>query len=467
MESTERAVVLGAGIAGLLSARVLAEFFDQVTLVDRDDLAGAPADRRGVPQGRHIHAVLAGGQQALEELFAGLTRELVQHGAPAGDMLADARLYFGGHWMPRARSGLPMLSLSRPFLESQIRDRVLALPNVTVAGPCDIVGLLATPDGRRVTGVTVFSRADGSAAEVLLADLVVDATGRASRTPRWLATMGYAPPAEERVEIDLAYTTRMYRLPAAALDGDLGCLITPTPDVPRSGAMARVEGDRWIVTLTRVGGGPPPTEPDGFVAFAGSLPVPDIHVAIRDAEPVAGPSTYRFPANRWRRYDLLPRLPAGLLVLGDAVCCLNPVYGQGMTVAAQEALALRAALGDGRAPDARRFFREIARVVAGPWGIATGGDLSFAHATGRRSRTLRLMGGYLARLQAGAAVDARLAVSFLRVSSLVDPPTALLRPRTAVRVARNSRKHPDGRKKGHATPERRVAPRVLQGRGER
>jgi 2-polyprenyl-6-methoxyphenol hydroxylase-like FAD-dependent oxidoreductase len=466
MESAERAVVLGGGMAGLLSARVLAEFFDQVTLVDRDDLAAAPGDRRGVPQARHIHAVLPGGQQALEELFAGLTSELAQQGAPAGDMLADTRLYFGGHRMRRARSGLTMLSLTRPFLESQIRDRVLALPNVTVAGPCDIVGLVATPDGRRVSGVTVFGRADGSAAEVLPADLVVDATGRASRTPQWLPAMGYGPPAEERVEIDLGYATSMYRLPAAALDGDLGCLIAPTPDVPRGGAMARVEGNRWIVTLTRVGGRPPPTEPAGFVAFAGSLPVPDIHVAIRDAEPVAGPSTYRFPANRWRRYDLLPRLPTGLLVLGDAVCCLNPVYGQGMTVAAQEALALRGALGDGRAPDAHRFFREIARIVASPWGIATGGDLSFAHATGRRSRKLRLIGRYLATLQAGAAVDAGLAVSFLRVSSLVDPPTALLRPRTAVRVVRYSRKHPDEREKGHAAPERGVASQVLQGRRE-
>jgi 2-polyprenyl-6-methoxyphenol hydroxylase-like FAD-dependent oxidoreductase len=467
MEATERAVVLGGGIAGLLSARVLAEFFDQVTLVDRDDLAAAPANRRGVPQGRHIHAVLAGGHQALEELFAGLTCELVQQGAPAGDVLADTRLHFGGHRMRRARSGLPMLSLTRPFLESQIRARVLARPNVTVAGPCDIVGLVATPDGRRVTGVTVFGRADGSAAEVLPADLVVDATGRASRTPQWLTAMGYAPPAEERVEIDLGYATTMYRLPAAVLDGDLGCLIAPTPDIPRGGAMASVEGNRWIVTLARVGGGPPPTEPDGFVEFAGSLPAPDIHVAIRDAESVAGSSTYRFPVNRWRRYDLLPRLPAGLLVLGDAVCCLNPVYGQGMTVAAKQALALRTALDDGRAPDTRRFFREIARIVAGPWGIATGGDLSFAHATGRRSRKLHLMAGYLARLQAGAAVDAALAVSFLRVSSLIDPPKALMRPRTAVRVVRFSRKHPDGTEKGHATPERRVASQVLQGRGER
>jgi len=467
MESTERAVVLGGGMAGLLSARVLAEFFDQVTLVDRDDLAAGPADRRGVPQGKHIHAVLPRGQQVLEDLFAGLTGEMARQGTPAGDLLADTRLYLGGQRMHRARSGLPMLSLTRPFLESWIRARVLALPNVTVAGPCDIVGLVATPDGRRVTGVTVFGRADGSAAEVLPADLVVDAMGQASRTPQWLPAMGYRPPAEERVEIDLGYATRLYRLPAGALAGDLGCLIAPTPDVPRGGAMARVEGDRWIVTLTRVGGGPPPTEPDGFVEFAGSLPAPDIHVAIRAAEPVAGSSTYRFPANRWRRYDLLRRMPAGLLVLGDAVCCLNPVYGQGMTVAAQEALALRTTLGDGRAPDARRFFREIARIVAGPWGIATGGDLSFAQATGRRSLNFRLMSRYLARLQAGAAVDAALAVSFLRVSSLIDPPTALLSPRTAARVVLLSRKHPDGMEKGHATPERRVASQVLQGRGER
>ena len=170
--------------------------------------------RRGVPHGRHLHALAARGQQALEELFPGLTAELVAAGAPAGDLLADARLYLSGHRLRRAHSGLVLLCASRPLLEGHVRARVRALPNVRLMDRCDVVGLATTPDGRRVTGVRVLRRADGSAEELLRADLVVDASGRGSRTPAWLDALGYPRPDREQVQIRLGYATRTYRLPA-------------------------------------------------------------------------------------------------------------------------------------------------------------------------------------------------------------------------------------------------------------
>jgi 2-polyprenyl-6-methoxyphenol hydroxylase-like FAD-dependent oxidoreductase len=432
----DRAVVLGASMAGLLAARVLASSYGQVTVIDRDPLSEAPLHRRGVPHGRHLHALAARGQQALEELFPGLTDELVAHGAPAGDLLAKGRLHFSGHRLRQADTGLVLLCASRPFLEGHVRARVRALPNVILLDRCDVVGLATTPDGRRVTGARVLRRADGSAEELLGAELVIDATGRGSRTPIWLQALGYARPDAEQVRVGLGYATRTYRPPPDALGGDLAVLDTATPENPRTGALLTLEGDRWMVTLAGILGDHPPTDPDGFLAFARSLRFPDIYETIEDAEPLDDPVPFRFPASVRHRYERLHRFPDGLLVMGDAVASFNPIYGQGISVAALEARTLRRHLERGAEPQPRRWFRDLARVVDVPWDMAAGGDLVFPGVQGRRTRKLRLVSAYLARLHAAAAHDADLASAFVRVVGLVAPPQSLLRPSIAVRVLR-------------------------------
>jgi 2-polyprenyl-6-methoxyphenol hydroxylase-like FAD-dependent oxidoreductase len=432
----ERAVVLGASMAGLLAAKVLSDSYGQVTVIDRDELPEASTHRRGVPHGRHIHGLLARGQQALEELFPGLTGELVAHGVPAGDMQADTRLFFSGHRLRQAPAGLVVLCASRPVLEGRVRARVRALPNVRLVDRCDVVGLATTPDRRRVTGARLLRRADGSAEEALGADLVVDATGRGARTPAWLEALGYPRPEREQVRVGLGYASRIYRLPPDALGGDLAVLHAATPRHPRAGALQVLEGDRWMVTLAGILGDHPPTDPVGFLDFARSLRFPDIYQAVRDAEPLDDPVAFRFPASVRHRYEKLDRFPGGLLVMGDAVASFNPIYGQGMSVAALEALALRRHLEHGTAPRPRNWFRELARVVDVPWDIAAGGDLVFPGVQGRRTAKVRLVNAYLARLHAAAAHDADLAGAFLRVAGLVAPPGSLLRPGVAARVLR-------------------------------
>jgi 2-polyprenyl-6-methoxyphenol hydroxylase-like FAD-dependent oxidoreductase len=308
-------------------------------------------------------------------------------------------------------------------------------PQVRFAPPTDVVGLRSSPDGRRVTGVRLLRLADGSAEEAMGADLVVDATGRGSRAPKWIETLGYARPEQEEVRIDVGYATRRYRLPPGALNEDLACVHGPTPDQPRGGALARLENDIWMLTLFGLLGDHPPRDPDGFAGFARSLRFADLYDAIADAEPIDDPVTYRFMANVRRRYERMRGLPDGFLVMGDALCSFNPIYGQGMTAAALQALALRHQLPIER-QSTRRLFRALARAVDVPWQLATGADYAVPAVDGPRPPRVRLVNAYVSRLQAAAAHDPTLSRAFLRVTGLVDRPEALLRPRIAGRVLR-------------------------------
>jgi 2-polyprenyl-6-methoxyphenol hydroxylase-like FAD-dependent oxidoreductase len=277
----------------------------------------------------------------------------------------------------------------------------------------------------------VIGRADGSAEEQLPADVVVDATGRGSRLPIWLESLGYAPPQQERVSIGVGYASRHYRLRPQALGNDLVAISAPTPGRPRGGGLSLIEDGRCLITLMGVLGDHPPTDPEGFARFAADLALPDVHEILRDAEPLDKPVAYRYPASVRSRYDRLTRFPDGLAVLGDAVCTLNPIYGQGMTVAALEAAALHPHLANGQP---RNHLREVGRISGVAWAMALGADLSFPEVEGTRTPATRLLGRYVQRLQAGAEHDTQLGTAFLRVTSMMDPPTALLRPSVVARA---------------------------------
>lgn len=435
--SGDRAVVLGGSMAGLLAARVLCETYNEVIVVERDELPDGAAPRRGVPQGRHIHGLIGRGQEALDELFPGFTTDLVARGVPTVDQLGDARLYFSGHRLKQARGGGVVVSASRPCLEGYVRERVRSLPGVTFADRRDVLGLAATSDHGRVTGARMIGRTDSSTEETLDADFVIDATGRGSRTPRWLESLGYARPTEDKIVADIAYATAILRPRPGALGNDRAIIMPPTPGHARGGALAAIEGDRHILTLMGFLGDRPPTTRDGFLDYARSLQFPDIYDAVRDGEFLDGPVAHRFPASVRRRYERLARFPDGLIVLGDALCSLNPIYGQGMGVAAIESLTLRRHFAGGREPCPRRVLHDMARAIDAPWDMAAGGDLAFPGVQGERNAKVRLGSAYIPRLHAAAAHDARLGAAFLRVGALLDRPEMLFRPDIVLRVLRH------------------------------
>jgi 2-polyprenyl-6-methoxyphenol hydroxylase-like FAD-dependent oxidoreductase len=426
------AVVIGAGVGGLLAAVVLREFYQPVTVVERDTLASVPEARGGVPQGPHIHALLARGTQVLDTLLPGMRECLVRDGVPTGDVLADARWYFNGYRLCQSPAGLPGLVITRPHLEYEIRKRVTALPGIDVRTTCSASGLAMSATGEAVAGVRL--RQIGSSTETTLpASLVVDASGRNSRTPRWLAENGYSPPAEERVPVDLGYATCWFDLPADALGTDTGVVVGATPSRPRGGGMGRMADGRWLVSLVGYLGDHPPVDEEGFLAFAAGLPTPDIHDALRQVSPASKIIRYRFPYAVRRHYETLTRFPGGLAVLGDAVCSFNPIYAQGMSVAADQALILRRHLRAG-AGSVRGFQRTAATASRAAWDMSVAGDLGIPLVDGRRTARVRVANAYTARVCRTARDDPTVARAFARVANLVDPPSSLFQPGVVLRV---------------------------------
>ena len=292
----DRAVVLGASMAGLLplGCSPTARAGDGVRPGRVPESPGTGV----APHGRHLHALARAGSSPRGSC-SWSTRSWCQRGAAATCWPARAVLQRSP--APQAPRGWDYMRQDRP--RGLRAGPGTGAPQRGLCDRCDIVGLDATPDGRRVTGARVLHRADGSAEEVLGADLVVDATGRGSRTPMWLEALGYARPPSAQVRIGLGYATRTYRLPADALGGDLAVLQAATPQHPRAGALQALDGDRWMLTLAGILGDHPPTDPDGFLAFARSLRFPDIHEAVRDAEPLDDPVAFRFPASVRHRYE--------------------------------------------------------------------------------------------------------------------------------------------------------------------
>jgi 2-polyprenyl-6-methoxyphenol hydroxylase-like FAD-dependent oxidoreductase len=431
------AIVIGASISGLLAARVLSAHFDRVTVYDRDTLPLTVENRRGVPQGSHGHGLLASGLRGLKTLFPSIERDLLDSGAVSGDIVGSFRWYQHGHYKARFTSGLEGLLLSRPLLEVTVRRRVLRLPNVRIVDHSRVVGLLTDDDRATVRGVRV--RQPGQEPANVVADLVVDASGRASKSLEWLEQLGYGRPDAEEVNVGIGYTTRVYRRLPSHLDGDVGALVAPKPPrEKRIGFMLAMEGNQWIVTLGGWLGNHAPTDPAGYLEFARTLARPDIYDVIRHAEPLTHAVTYAFPSSVRRRYERLTKFPGNYLVMGDALCSFNPLYGQGMSVATLEALSLRDGLE--RAASVRDvwrpFFKDAGRILDGPWMGAAGSDFAFEGVTGPMPAGTRLVNWYFDRLHKAASTDRHVCRAFFEVTNLLAPASSLFRPSILARVWR-------------------------------
>jgi 2-polyprenyl-6-methoxyphenol hydroxylase-like FAD-dependent oxidoreductase len=432
----QEAIVIGASIGGLLAARVLAETCRSVTLLERDDLPAGAEHRKAIVHRRHAHGLLAQGRAALEEQFPGMTASLHARGALRGDLTGEVLWHFNTGPHVRFDSGIEGLLVSRPLLEAEIRKRVLAMPNVRVETGIEVRSLLSNADGTVVTGVRCASRHTPQIETERRADLVVDASGRGSRLPQWLTALGMQAPREERVKADLHYVTREYRRRRGDAGGMKAIVAPASPMQKRSAVLLAMEDDRWIMTIVGRGNDAPPTDDFAMWIFANSLPTPEFANIIEQATPITTPLTYGFPFSLRRRYERMQRFPRGLLAFGDSICSFNPVFGQGMTAAALEAGALRAALAGDRADLARNFFAGAARFIDIAWAVVTGADARIHNLPKYNGPANRFIQGYLDRVHLAARKDREVCVAFHRVANLMAAPPSLLHPRIALRVLR-------------------------------
>jgi 2-polyprenyl-6-methoxyphenol hydroxylase-like FAD-dependent oxidoreductase len=440
----KHAVVIGASMAGLLATRALSDAFEKVTILERDTFSSEA--RKGVPQGRHAHGLLATGWQVMTEFFPRFEQELIREGAEIGDSTGDGLWFQNGGYLIQTQSKLRAALMSRPRLESKVRARVLSLANVIAKDHCDVLGLITNDDKSCVTGVRIQKRDQGRGEESLYADLVVDATGRGSRSPAWLEQLGYAKPECSEIKINMHYASRSYRRSENDLNGNTHLIVAPNaPYQKRGGVLLAQEDNRWIVTLIGMVGENVPTDEGGFLEFARSLPTPDLYNVLSKAEPLSDITPYAFPASLRRHYEKLSRFPEGYLVFGDALCSFNPIYGQGMTTAALETKALHRCLEKGLAGLAKRFFKESAKVIDTPWTLAAGADFGFPETEGKRPPQTNFINRYIGKLLSAAWHDPVLAVAFHRVSNLAASPGSLFAPNIVLRVLRGSHTAPTPR----------------------
>ncbi len=445
-------MVIGASIGGLMAARALANHFSQVVVMERDVLPAGGEARKAVPQGRHAHLLLARGSDVMETFFPGLTKDLVAQGAIAEDMSETGIWFSKGRYHRNYHSGIISLQVTRPRLEAYIHQQVCVLPNVILRENSDVTGLISIKEGSelRVCGVKVLDRGRADPVEEMLAaNLVVDAGGRGTRGLTWLENLGYARPPEEHIKMNLSYTTCVYpRLPEHT-QGRNPVLINAGVKSRRGGAMLAVEGERWMITLFGYQGDAAPTDEAGFVEFARTLDAPDIYNVVKTTHPLGPASQYKYAASQRRRYEKLSRFPEGYLVCGDALCRFNPIYGQGMTAAASEALLLDECLkedlqaaGHGApsrgslsyGPLRRRFFRRVSRLLDSPWAISAGNDLVYPDVEGKRTPVMRISNLYIDWLAQVSPEDTTLSRAFLRVANLEIPPVALFHPALVLRL---------------------------------
>ncbi|MFE0425681.1 FAD-dependent oxidoreductase [Streptomyces sp. NPDC058953] len=432
MTATEtHAVVLGAGMSGLMAAHVLARHFTRVTVVERDTGDGT-GPRRGVPQGWHPHVLALKANDLLERLFPGLAEQYVADGGIPADMLGQHRLFYYGHLLRQSESDLATVWASRPFLEDGIRERVRAHPRLTVRHGWEAVAPIAeTPD--RITGVTI-ARVGGGGTEDLTADLVVDATGRTGRSRAWLTDLGYPLPKEEHLQVDLAYASRIVGCAPDVFPTDRAIAVGPRLDRPQGLYFTVQEGGRWTLTVYGYGDHRPSTDPERFMDQVRELAPDDVWAVIRSAKPLTGVHSFQVPRTFRRRYDRIARFPEGLLVTGDALAVLNPLYGTGVMYSAAYALILERRLRGGLDGIHRGFFRDATRAVAGSWRFSTLSDSFFPGVGGKRNPGTAVALWYLRRVVAAAEQDPAVAARFIRIAGALNSPLALARPATLLRV---------------------------------
>ena len=422
-DNMKHAIVIGGSISGLLAVHALSDCFEKVTLIERDTYPERPGIQKGIPQSAHLHLLLDKGQKLLEDFFPGIREELTAAGANYIDSAKDLAWYQQGVWKKRFESGLNMMLCSRGLLDWTIRKRIIELSGVELRTETTAANLIPSKDKSRITGIQIHPTRKRNQLEELRADLIVDASGRGSKTPYWLEEMGYGKPRETNIGLNLSYTTRLYRKPED-IETDWQFLVH-YPKIPtgtRLGAIATIEGNLWMVGLQGYFQDQANPEEDEYLEFARSLPRPEIYEALKNASPLSEFRVHKVPSSRWRRYDRIKKFLDGLIVTGDATCSFNPIFAQGMTIAAQDAALLNAALKNEikknqglSAGFAKRYQKKQSSLISLPWLMASILDFKYPRTVGKKPPAHVIFAWYTTQLLELSSTNEKVYHSFLEV----------------------------------------------------
>jgi 2-polyprenyl-6-methoxyphenol hydroxylase-like FAD-dependent oxidoreductase len=431
-----QAIVIGGSLGGLLTATALRNHFENIIILEKDKVDDAPESRKGQPHTKHLHGLLPAGLNVMVHYFPDLLEALKDNGATVMDFAGSMHWHTHGGYRKSFDIGLPAVSSSRPLLEYLIRQRVLAIPGIQLIDQVSVKQLITSKDHKRVTGV-IAGQNDHSETKLFYADMVIDTSGRGSRTSQWLRDLGYEAPALSEVKVDVGYATRLYERSPEDPMGKKWIFYTPhAPLEYRIGGAFPIEGNRWIVSMGGWHGEHADLNEHAFMEFARSLPMNDIYKIISTCKPLSEITQYKYSCSLRRHYEKLTHFPAGYLVLGDALCSFNPVYGQGMTSAALQTLALDELLKKNISGNklAKSFFSKAAKIIDIPWGMAVGEDFRYAETTGPKPPAINIINKYLTLVHKATLKDKVVCEAFLKVMSLLKPPTSLFHPKIAWRV---------------------------------
>ena len=438
MHHGEKAIILGGGIAGKLAARVLSDFYQEIIVIERDEQPSGPFPRKGAQQGSHIHALLQAGEHGLEKLFPGITEKFYTTGAVKINSTRDLAWFHHGVWKLRYEGGYTTTLQTRPHLEWHLEQSIKMFPNVTILYNHSFQDFEYNGNENRIIGVRIKA---GNLVKTIFADLVVDAIGAGSMTASWAKGRGIPVP-EEKVKIGLRYVSRTFQLPAERNRDWTIKLLYPNPPQEKIGGMiSKVEDNQYIVTFIGYHDAINEKEvlqnENHFIELAKKLPKNDIYQELKDAAPLTGISVFRIPQMTWRKYEKVKQLPDGLMLIGDTMCRMDPFFGQGMSIAVLEALALQKLLqnkNQSQQQMIRAFHKQAAKIIAPIWSMVTTENFRYPATIGRRPFGLPIMQWYSKNIFLLSARDQETYHSFVKVMNLLSPITALMKPRILFRI---------------------------------
>jgi len=431
-----KAIVIGGGIAGKLAAKALSSYFQHVIILEADRETNDKVPRKRVPQSHHPHVLLKSGEEAIEKLFPEFVTQLIENGSIVTNFTRDLKWHHFGYWKEPFSGELTMVQQSRPMLEWHLQRRINQVPNITTTYETMTEDLIVDREQNKILGVRFRSLRTGTEEE-LYGDMVVDASGFGSKSIEWLKTYGIEV-EEEKVWIQLFYATRLFRLKSQERPEWVNLLISPSfPENPYGAFIQTIEENRFSVTFSGYANEHAPQTNEEFFAYAQSLPVPDVLDFLKQAEPITDIKIHKIPYQVRRRFDMASQIPEGFLVIGDAHCRFDPLFGQGISVAAMEAVELQKCLQQAEhfaKGFTQLFHKKTSKLMATPWDMATTEAFRHPKIKGKKPLLQPFKQWYTKRVYQSSALDSDIYIRLARVMNLIRTPLHLFHPKVIISV---------------------------------